>query len=92
MNIRSFISNGSIATAHIPRNQFRKLWDWCRKHTEDGTVNVRVYRSSDYGVMRDKAAKRIGRAIPHIHVHPRFDLRSEQYVVGYSTISWSYVY
>lgn len=92
MNIRPLISEDRIATVHVPRNQFRKLWNWCRKHSSDGTVGVRVYWSSDYSVKQDKAAKRIGRAIPHVRVHPRFDLRSKKYVVSYSTISWSYVY
>ncbi len=92
MNTTSYIRNGHIATANVPRNQFRKLWNWCLKNSSDGTVGVRVYRSSDYGVKWDKSMKRIGRATPTVRIHPRFDMIRERYVIGYSTISWSYVY
>ena len=86
------IRDGNAIELHIPRSNFRKLWNWCLAHSEIGGVNVRVYWSSDYSVKQDKVARRIGRAVPHIKVSPRWSVSQNRYVVGYTNIFWSYVY
>jgi hypothetical protein len=79
-------------TVSVPREKMRKLWDWCRAHSEDGRVNVAVLRSSDYSLMRDERRVRIGRAVPTVRVRHRWDYETGRQVISHSDISWSYVY
>lgn len=91
-NLLSDIRAGNRVELHIGRNNFKKLWDWCLAHSEINGVNVRVLWSCSYAVKQDKVAKRMGRATPRISIIPRFNYITEQYEIGYTDISWSYVY
>ena len=77
---------------NVPRNQWRKLWNWCLAHSEIGGVNVRVYWSGNYTVKADKVAKRLGRAHPEITTRTRWDVLQNREVLTFSNIRWSYVY
>lgn len=78
----------------VPRTQWKKLWNWCRKRSniDNGRVMVRIYNSSDYGVKADLAYARMGRAVPTVTLMRRFDHIANTNVVSGSRITWSYVY
>jgi hypothetical protein len=87
------IRAGRTATFYPSREKRKKLWNWCRKHSDDGKVYVRVLWSlPDYNVKEDKKTSRMGQAIPLIRTFPRWNYEKDRYEIHYSEIYWSYVY
>lgn len=90
--LRSIINRGEIATLSIPRASRVKLWNWCRRYSNDGLVRVRVQYSHDYSTKEIQERVRIGRAYPTIFVRSTWDDSLCRYVISGSEIYWSFVY
>lgn len=93
MKAIELIRQGQCASLRIPRSQWAKLWAWCRKHSElDGhAVNVCRYEGLNYEpnwIQR----KRMGRAVPELRVHHRWNESRGCYVVHFTSVRWSYVF
>jgi hypothetical protein len=72
-------------TRCVPRRCWKKLWKYCLKHSETGTITVSVLSSNrdGYYLLRKENRKRIGRSMPILHYYHQEPRPS---------IQWEYVY
>lgn len=91
-NLLQAIRIGQGADLSVPRTQFNRLWNWCRRRNASRKISVCVLNSSDYSLRHCRPQALRGRAVPRIRVHARFDEATQQHQVGYTTISWYFVY